>query len=225
VDVKTCDPVPDAHLEIWRSFFSPFQRCGSACSPPLRTDCNSTGVYSGVSAPGNGNSESNPTNLDSAFGRGVQRTSSHGATQFVSLFPGHYAGRTPHIHVMVHIGATALPNGTLQSTTAAHVGQLYFDQALVDAVEATAPYNSNRQPLTANNRDGVLAQELEAGSDPFMQYRRLGEGLKDGVFAWLSFGIDTTLVRNVSAAETLYEPGQPSATDLSSILTSVSVSG
>src|SRR5262249_6544228 len=64
----TCEPVPDVYLEMWH--------------------CNSTGVYSGVVASGNGDS-SDETNIDKTFLRGIQQTDSDGVAQFETLFPGH----------------------------------------------------------------------------------------------------------------------------------------
>ncbi|CAI4213221.1 unnamed protein product [Parascedosporium putredinis] len=52
IDVDTCEPVPDLYIEIWH--------------------CNSTGVYSGVVASGNGAGTADPTNIDNTFLRGVQ---------------------------------------------------------------------------------------------------------------------------------------------------------
>lgn len=126
---------------------------------------------------------------------------------FDSIFPGHYQGRATHIHVMVHAGAEALPNGTLYSSTAMHVGQMFFDQDLISEVEEVAPYSSNEQELTTNEDDSILGEEAETGADPFMTYVRLGDSIEDGILAWLAFGVDLTNSKNVSAAATHYEDG------------------
>ncbi|OIW24726.1 aromatic compound dioxygenase [Coniochaeta ligniaria NRRL 30616] len=185
LDVNTCEPVPNVYMEIWH--------------------CNSTGVYSGVVASGNGNGDA--SNINATFLRGVQQTDSDGAAQFRTLFPGHYTGRTTHIHVMVHTNATAFPNGTLIDTThVGHVGQVFFDQDLIGSVEATSAYSVNTQQLTTNAQDSIASEEA-ATSDPFVQYVLLGDSVEDGLLGWLSFGIDTTLSKNVSAAATLYQDG------------------
>lgn len=69
VDVITCEPVTNAVVEIWH--------------------CNSTGVYSGVVASGNGVGSSDPGNLNNTFLRGLQPTDDDGVAKFTSLFPGH----------------------------------------------------------------------------------------------------------------------------------------
>jgi len=138
----------------------------------------------------------------------VQKTDSDGAVQFDTLFPGHYAGRTPHVHVMVHVAAaTAASNGTLLSKTASHVGQMFFDQALINEVSATAAYKANTQALTLNADDDILASEADGDSDPFVEYVLLGDAVEDGLFAWLGFGVDLSANKTVSAAATLYATG------------------
>ncbi|KAK8095210.1 uncharacterized protein PG998_014434 [Apiospora kogelbergensis] len=62
---------------------------------------NATGVYSGVSATGQGG-------LDSNFCCGVQITDADGVVQFDTVFPGHYAGRANHIHILSTRDATVL---------------------------------------------------------------------------------------------------------------------
>ncbi|KAH0598787.1 hypothetical protein MHUMG1_02899 [Metarhizium humberi] len=186
IDVDTCDPVPNVYIEIWH--------------------CNSTGVYSGVVANGNGDS-SDETNINNTFLRGIQKTDSDGVAQFDSLFPGHYTGRATHIHVMVHTNATELSNQTLGNQVyASHVGQAFFDQDLITAVEKVEPYASNTQPLTENSGDSILSEEADT-TDPLMAYTLLGDSVADGLFAWLAFGINTSYVNEVQPASFYYESG------------------
>lgn len=146
------------------------------------------------------------SNLNATFLRGLQETDSDGVVIFDTLVPGHYTGRTPHIHVLVHPNATAQANGTILDTTASHVGQIFFDQDLITQVEATATYSVNTQELTTNANDGILQQEAD-GSDPYIEYALLGDTIEDGLLGWLAFGIDTSLSKDVNAAATLYETG------------------
>lgn len=73
IDIETCEPVPKVYLEAWH--------------------CNSTGVYSGVVANGNGNS-ADTANLDATFLRGINLSDDDGVVTFDTVFPGHYTGRT-----------------------------------------------------------------------------------------------------------------------------------
>lgn len=186
IDVNTCNPVPNAYLEMWH--------------------CNSTGVYSGVSANGNGNSANDTSNLNATFLRGIQPANRDGVVTFDTIFPGHYTGRTTHTHVLAHINATLLPNNTLAGGSISHVGQLFYDQALISQVEEVAPYNTNTQELTLNTEDSILAEEAE-DVDPFPQYVFLGDDVSDGVFGWIAFGLDATAAYNITPAATWTENG------------------
>ena len=73
IDTSLCEPVPAVFIDLWH--------------------CNSTGVYSGVSASGNGNSQNDTSNLNAKFLRGIQQTDINGVVQFETIFPGHYTGR------------------------------------------------------------------------------------------------------------------------------------
>jgi protocatechuate 3,4-dioxygenase beta subunit len=188
IDVDTCEPVSNVYLEMWH--------------------CNSTGVYSGVVASSNGQI-SDTENINKTFLRGIQKTDSDGVAQFETIFPGHYTSRASHIHVLVHQNATVYCNGTLgNSVVSSHVGQAFFDQDLISAVELLAPYSTNTQELTENADDSILAQEVETeGVDPIFEYTFLGDSVADGLFGWLSFGINTTLSSSVTPAASFYATG------------------
>jgi protocatechuate 3,4-dioxygenase beta subunit len=172
IDIETCDPITDLFAEIW--------------------SCNSTGVYSGLVASGNGN-PTDTSNHNTTFLRGIQRTDVDGIVTFETLFPGHYAGRTNHHHVIAHLNTTLLPNNTLDGGYTPHVGQYFYDQDLIDRVESTYPYNTNTITQTTNAVDRVFAQETEnTTSDPVLHYAYLGEKLEDGIFAWVQTAINTS---------------------------------
>lgn len=105
------------------------------------------------------------------------------------------AGRTNHIHVVVHENATQLENGTLTGGSVPHIGQLFWDQDLIDLVEATVPYVNNTNPITTNAEDHVFGeQETEdSTSDPVFNYVYFnGEDLTDGLFTWIQIGINAS---------------------------------
>lgn len=169
-------------------------------------DCNSTGIYSGVVSAMNGAGAADESNVNNTFHRGVQQLDADGAAQFHTFFPGHYGGRATHIHIMLHMNAEERENGTLSDLTAAHVGQMYFDQELIDEVEELEPYSANEQVVTLNADDFILAGEAE-GADPFMMYVRLGEEVGEGLLAWAVVGVNSTFEREVSAAAEVFEEG------------------
>ncbi|RAH46495.1 intradiol ring-cleavage dioxygenase [Aspergillus brunneoviolaceus CBS 621.78] len=177
VDVETCEPITDLYWDIW--------------------NCNATGVYSGLVATGNGNT-ADTSNLNATFLRGIQKTDSDGVVTFNTLFPGHYSGRTTHHHMVAHLDVTVQENNTITGGTVAHIGQIFWDQDLINAVEATSPYNENTVTLTTNAEDRVFSDETEnSTSDPVLNYVYIGDDLSDGLFGWITIAV------NVSAT---YDP-------------------
>lgn len=182
-DVREGQPGIPLHLEMQ---FTEVSNCKPAV--PLVVDiwsCNASGIYSGVSAAGQGG-------LKTTFLRGVQETDKDGVVSFDSIFPGHYSGRASHEHILTHSGATILPNKTFSGGHVSHLSQLFFDPALIDAVEATDPYNKNRIPRTSNDVDGYTGYAATSAYDPFAEYIMLGSKLSDGLFMWADLGIKST---------------------------------
>lgn len=104
---------------------------------------------------------------------------------------------------------SVLPNGTitgLYNTKTSHVGQIFFDQDLISVVEETSPYSTNTQELTTNAEDSILAEEADT-IDPFVEYVLLGDDVSEGVFGWISVGIDATENTSVTPAAYLTEDG------------------
>jgi protocatechuate 3,4-dioxygenase beta subunit len=93
------------------------------------------GVYSGFDAGAGSRT----------FMRGIQRTDAKGLAVFRTVYPGWYAGRTVHIHVKVHVGGRVV-----------HTGQLYFRDALTDAVYRKAPYSKRPNRDTRNADDPIF---------------------------------------------------------------------
>lgn len=186
VDVNTCEPVDNLFVDFWH--------------------CNATGVYSGVVANGNGDT-SDASNINNTAFRGLAPTDVDGVVTFTSVFPGHYTGRTTHIHVLGSYNGTVLKNNTYSGGVGAHVGQLFFDQALIWEVEATGAYATNTQDITRNVNDMIYNQSAATGFDPIMEYTLLGDTVEDGIFAWISVGVDMTLAKSVSAASTITANG------------------
>lgn len=164
------------------------------------------GVYGGVVAQNNG-VVSDTTNWDNTALRGIQVSDADGVLQFTTLVPGHYTGRAPHLHVLAHIDATVnTANNTLTGGTISHVGQLFLDQSLISEVEATATYVGNTQALTKNAQDSIFVQEAST-SDPVVNYVLLGDEVADGLFGWVTVGIDPTISKTVNAAAYLDATG------------------
>jgi hypothetical protein len=64
--------------------------------------------------------------------------------------------------------------------------------------------------MTANADDHVVIVETEdSDSDPFFQYALLGDSVEDGLFAWVTLGVDVSANHDssVSYAATLTSSG------------------
>jgi protocatechuate 3,4-dioxygenase beta subunit len=111
----------------------------SSCQPIPGADvelwhANRRGAYSGVQ----GNSQ--------RYLRGHQKADSKGLVIFKTIYPGWYRGRTPHIHLKVHVGGSVV-----------HTGQLFFSDAISAAVYRTSLYKSRGQADTTNAADMIYA--------------------------------------------------------------------
>lgn len=103
--------------------------------------CDAGGVYSGFE------SSSAASRDDGTYLRGAQVTNADGVAQFTTIYPGWYPGRTVHIHLKVHVDRRNVLTG-----------QLYFDENLNDAVNATSPYDEHAGRRTLNADDRLFAE-------------------------------------------------------------------
>jgi protocatechuate 3,4-dioxygenase beta subunit len=99
--------------------------------------CDAGGVYSGF-AEGEGE----------RFLRGAQATDAEGIARFKTIYPGHYQGRTVHIHLKVH-----LDRRTVLTT------QLYFDDEVSDRVFSGGGY-PGAEGRQRNDSDRIYEESL-----------------------------------------------------------------
>jgi protocatechuate 3,4-dioxygenase beta subunit len=98
--------------------------------------CDAGGTYSGFSQEGTARR---------TFLRGIQKTDRNGVAVFKTIYPGWYPGRTVHIHVRVYLGGNI-----------AHTGQLFFPEAVTDAVYKRSPYRRRPSRDTRNAADSIF---------------------------------------------------------------------
>jgi len=80
------------------------------------------------------------------FLRGRQTTDANGNASFMSIYPGWYPGRTPHLHAEVKSS-----NGTSLLIT-----QISFPEDISTTVYSTTEYNNNGNADTNNANDGIV---------------------------------------------------------------------
>ena len=117
---ESCVPIPGATVEIWH--------------------CDIDGDYSAYADGYTDDDDGEGT----TFLRGSQVANADGIVEFLTVYPGWYAGRAVHIHAKVHID-----DATVLTT------QFLFDDALNSEVMATEPYAAFGEPNTTNDEDGV----------------------------------------------------------------------
>ena len=96
----------------------------AACAPSERArvdvwHCDAAGVYSGYDRE---------RSSGQRWLRGTQLADENGVVTFDTIYPGWYEGRAPHVHVKAWVGGNELTS------------QLYFADALSDAVYVQGPY-------------------------------------------------------------------------------------
>ncbi|MCG8330339.1 MAG: intradiol ring-cleavage dioxygenase [Chitinophagales bacterium] len=117
-----CAPLPDVLVDIWH--------------------CDSKGNYSEY----DGQIEGDFTTEH--FLRGRQTTDGNGNVSFISVYPGWYPGRAPHLHVEVK----SISGSSLLIT------QVAFPEDISNTVYAAEGYNGNFD--TSNSNDGEFSNSL-----------------------------------------------------------------
>ncbi|MBO9586885.1 MAG: intradiol ring-cleavage dioxygenase [Flavobacterium sp.] len=84
------------------------------------------------------------------FLRGRQTTNANGEVSFISIYPGWYQGRAPHVHVEV---LSSSGNSLL-------VTQIAFPETISSEVYSSTNYAAHGQADTANTKDNVFADSL-----------------------------------------------------------------
>jgi len=150
VDAETCKPIKNAAVDIWH--------------------CDALGVYS---------DESNQSTSGETWMRGVQLTDSNGLARFRTIYPGHYVGRTTHIHAKVHTGGKVV-----------HTGQFFFTDRLSKEVYRLSPYKKDTQSYQARATDQVYSGEH--GSSSVLKLKRRGSSLRrTGLTGTITLGVAT----------------------------------
>ncbi len=106
--------------------------------------CDALGVYSDATDPSFGSTKG------TKFLRGYQTTDAGGKAVFTTIWPGWYQGRAVHIHFKIR---TTAANGQVSDFTS----QLFFPDAMNDAVFAAAPYSQKGTAgIMRNASDGIF---------------------------------------------------------------------
>lgn len=122
---SNCNPLSGVFVDVWH--------------------CDAQGYYSEY-----GNTALQEEDFtQSHFLRGRQTTDNNGNASFISIFPGWYPGRAPHIHLEV-----LAANGT-----SIRVSQIAFPKTICDSVYTTTGYKGEADTL--NTGDNVFSDGVD----------------------------------------------------------------
>ena len=119
---NNCKPLAGGHVDVWH--------------------CDKDGNYSEY---GNHPMQRNDYTIEH-FLRGRQTTDSSGKASFLSIYPGWYRGRAPHIHIEIFD----------KNDRSLLVTQVAFPENVSDKVYSSSLYASRGKADTPNERDNVF---------------------------------------------------------------------
>jgi protocatechuate 3,4-dioxygenase beta subunit len=131
-----CAPLEGAIVDLWQ--------------------CDAAGVYSDAK---------DPRYFDTTgkkFLRGYQVTDKNGMAKFITIYPGWYPERTPHIHYKIRSTESA-------KSPYEFVGQMYFEEGVTDRVYAKPPYAARGKRNVSNLTDRIY--NTDAGRQSMLVVR------------------------------------------------------
>ncbi|HET7791911.1 MAG TPA: intradiol ring-cleavage dioxygenase [Rhizobacter sp.] len=113
--------------------------------------------------------------------RGVQATDTDGTASFVTVFPGCYAGRMPHMHFEIYRNTST----ALSYTNKLKTSQLAFPDEVCDAVYASSGYTTSASNYARMSfaSDGIFSDGVT------LQMSSVTGSVADGYLATLTVGI------------------------------------
>ncbi|SFZ93898.1 Dioxygenase [Flaviramulus basaltis] len=124
---KDCETLNDVLVDVWH--------------------CDKDGNYSEY-----GGIQMQTTNYtDVHFLRGRQTTDTNGQASFISIYPGWYNGRAPHIHVEI----------LNSNKTSLLITQIAFPEDISGSVYSSSLYASHGQANTSNSNDNVFSDSID----------------------------------------------------------------
>lgn len=136
---RACTPLQGAIVHVWH--------------------CDALGVYSDAVDP-------NFDTTGKKFLRGHQVTDGRGVAKFITVYPGWYPSRTPHIHFKIRSPATS--RSAYEFTS-----QLFFDEPTSDQVYAKSPYVTMGKRTVSNATDRIYQR---GGAQLMLNVSRSGDG-------------------------------------------------
>lgn len=173
VDANNCEPIQDAIVDVW--------------------SCDANGEYSGYEtvyspsgdfleergAPKDMEKHSDDArprfhqepNNEKKFMRGAQVSNAEGEVEFLTIYPGWYPGRAPHIHIKVYVNDSEV-----------FTSQMYFKDEETDKIHQQEAYNSKEGDRLKNEEDGIFSS---TEANPIVKITEV----ENGVVGTCTFGV------------------------------------
>jgi hypothetical protein len=139
----------------------------------------------------------------------VQFTNKHGLATFKTIFPGHYSGRTTHIHARIHIGS-ADNSGKLTDGHIAHTGQMFPPDAVDEEVYKLSPYTAETATVVTHAEDHVWTDQH--GSEAVLKIKKTGHRLSKGLTASVTLAVNPRATPALIGATSGGTGGPPTGT-------------
>lgn len=173
VDAESCTPIQDAIVDIW--------------------SCDAAGEYSGYETvytpegefkeqkglPKDQQKHANDNrpqfheepNNEKKFMRGAQVTNADGEVEFLTIYPGWYPDRAPHIHIKVYVNDSEV-----------FTSQMYFKEENTDRIYQQEVYSQKKGNRLRNNEDNIFSK---IDNNPIVDITEA----ENGVIGTCTFGV------------------------------------
>ena len=100
--------------------------------------------------------------------------------------------RSTHIHLTVQTNVT--DSSSYSAASVQHIGQLFFDEALINSVYALSPYAAHLATLnrTTNAEDSLYATANGNGYSAVISVSNLGDAVADGLVGYITVGVNSS---------------------------------
>lgn len=185
VQAADCSPVVGAEVEVWH--------------------CDVEGEYSAHDVENVAFCTGNdPTAIEAYFFRGRAISDAQGKVVFDGCFPGWYASRAVHIHLVARLADHA---GESTTADAVLITQLFFPEDLTAEIfTRVAGYSDRGQPDTTLATDTVIGS-LTDTTPYLLDYEKMDDG---AMLAWKTIAISET--ESCGSSSNAAPGGQPSGT-------------
>ena len=182
LDMQHCTPLKNASMEIWScdagGEYSGYD--SNHMGPPPGGMGPPPGMPHDQAGPPSGQPPHHEPDNDKTFLRGRQHTDEQGRVEFTTIYPGCYEGRVNHIHLKVRLN---------DGDRIVYTGQLFFPEAVTDAVLALPPYSAHDIRRTRAAEDMVFTGQH--GENSMLEIEAAQPGvIAKGFIGTASVGID-----------------------------------